>query len=125
MDSKTNFGFTLIEVIITLAVIGIALVPISGTLIVGLTQHDSGALLVQAAYLAQHLMEEALDADLAFSGFAGLYAQHEPAVVAQNLRFSYTRNIFALGDSLRRLEVCVTWRDGGGQRSYSLVTLRD
>ena len=28
-------------------------------------------------------------------------------------------------EGLRRLEVCVTWQEGGAQRNYRLVTLRD
>ena len=125
MSSKTNFGFTLIEVIITLAVISIALVPISGTIIAGLTQHSSGALLVQAAFLAQHLVEEILGVDLSSTECAEVFGQHAPAVVSQNPRFSYTRAIYALEEGLWRLEVSVTWQDGVSARSYRLVTLRD
>jgi type II secretory pathway pseudopilin PulG len=118
-------GLTIIEIIVVLGIIGITLIPLSGVVVGGLGHVNHAALLVQAAYLAQHLMEEAVAEGA--QGLAVLAAAHEQSVlspVAQDPRFTFTRTLREDAvTGLVRLEVTVLWGDMGGQRAYRVVTL--
>lgn len=124
MGFHSKQGLTLIEIVVVLAIVGIALVPLSAVFVTGIGHLNHTSLLVRATYLAQDLMEEVIAEAPAALTVLALYEQNTPAPVGHDPRFSFTRLIredTACG--LIRLEVAVLWRDMGGQRAYRVVTL--
>ncbi len=125
MTRRHQAGFTLVEVVITFAVISIAVVPISAAIVHGYSLSSQAACLTQAAFLARHLAEEVMAAKLGPLRSAAHLAQYSPLPLAGHERFSYTRVLQEVSFGLLRLEVCVSWHGLGQVQHYRLVTLLD
>jgi prepilin-type N-terminal cleavage/methylation domain-containing protein len=125
MTRKHQAGFTLAEIVIAFAIISIALVPISASIVHGYNRSSQAAYLTQAAFLARHLAEEVLAANAALLYEAAVFSQETPLPFPGYERFSYTRSMMDVPHNLRSLEVCITWRNYGQEHRYRVVTLVD
>ncbi|HSL93751.1 MAG TPA: prepilin-type N-terminal cleavage/methylation domain-containing protein [Bacillota bacterium] len=125
MTRRHQAGFTIAEIVITLAIITIALVPISASIVHGYNRSSQAAYLTQAAFLARHLAEEVLAAEAALLYDAVSLTQDSPLPFPGYERFSYTRSMHELDLNLLRVEVCIFWHNYGQEHRYRVVTLID
>ena len=125
MTKNHQAGFTLVEVAIAFAIIAIALVPISASVVHAYGLSSNAACLTQAAFLARHLVEEALATGAGGLEQLSFLAQDVPLPFPEHERFRYTRIIEGTAESLVRIEVCIYWHGAGTTQRYRVVTLRD
>ncbi|HZK92287.1 MAG TPA: prepilin-type N-terminal cleavage/methylation domain-containing protein [Stellaceae bacterium] len=127
-ESAAPAGFTLIEVLVALAIVGLALAAVAGVFSNGLIGHETAS----DAEAALALAEERL-------ALAGATATLRPAtdkgVFAGRFAWQTTVAPYEEGDDTRlaqptglprlyRLAVSVAWQDGRRSRQLSLATLR-
>lgn len=110
-------GFTLVEVLATVVILGLVVIPLLSMFMSGLQSTHSARRRMLAAYLAQVVMEEVVAAPpdqrpgLAASG------QAEPG-------FTYHRTIAPAGiGRLLQVTVEVNWLEGEREKSYRVVTI--
>ena len=123
-------GFTLVEVLVTLAVVGIGLVALLQLQIGSVALSHRAELLTLGALVAEEQLAEALVADLPDAGSEqGTVERQEMETV-----FAWRRSVEEVEDpglrvadadigQLRRVTVEVTWQEGQAQRHVSLTTL--
>jgi general secretion pathway protein I len=126
--TRANYqsGFTLIEALVALAIIGLALGAIAGVFGQGLTAHETASQAEMALAVAEEQL--ALAAETPHPGAVnGVFAD----------RFAWQTNVAPYQDaadktadapsalpSLYRIAVSVTWHDGRHTREVSVSTLR-
>jgi general secretion pathway protein I len=131
---RADRGFTLIEVLVALAVVGLALAAVAGVLGTSLMAHETVAGAEQALALAEERLAFATTPGALLPGtskgnFAGNYAW-QITVAPYNDGRDETRPIGKkeadLNDRLRlyQVSVSVTWRDGHRGRQLALTTVR-
>jgi general secretion pathway protein I len=129
-EAKRTAGFTLIEVLVALAIVGLALAAVASVFSTGLVGHETAA----DAEAALAVAEERL----ALAGApANLRAGADKGVFAD--RFAWQTVIAPYDDAsndakqlaqpkdlphLYRIAVSVAWHDGHRSRQLSLTTLR-
>ncbi len=124
---RARAGFTLLEVLIALAVLGIALVALLHCQIVSIMLSERAGQLTRATLLAETRLAERLAA-----GYPepGLEEGTEPGEGAP-MRWTVTvaspepgglPQEAPAGAELRSVQVEVTWRDGRGERRVALST---
>jgi general secretion pathway protein I len=124
---RPTAGFTLIEVIVALAVVGLALAAIAGVFSNGLLGHEVAADADAALALAEERLALAEAAEILRPGTSsGRFAD----------RFDWQTTVAAYDDTpdpaprpaislhLYRIAVSVAWRDGHRNRQLALSTLR-
>ena len=126
-DSRPrDAGFTLLEVLVALAVIGLALGTIAGVFSTGLMGHETAS----AAETALSVAEEQLTLAAAtphLGANKGVYAGRftwQTTVARYNGDDDKAADIPSQLPRLYRVAVSVAWRDGRRARELSLSTLR-
>jgi len=119
-------AFTLIEVLVALAVVSIAIVALLGLQLISINLTQRAGIGVQAALLAEEKMEESL---------AGGYSQIGPgsgSVRRGNFDLRWQTTVAAPRlpqlqhseiNELREVAVLVSWQDGSHSNQYKLSTL--
>lgn len=125
-SARSEGGFTLIEVLVALAIIGLALGAVAGVFGVGLTAYET----TSAAETALAVAEEQLTLAAATprpGATNGIFANR---FAWQSTVAPYTDPEAKAADAPRavpplyRIAVSVVWHDGRGTRQVSLSTLR-
>ena len=120
-----NKGFTLIEIIMAMAIMAVGIIGVVRLLPVGLRASKSSEIMSRAAFLAQEKLEE-----LKLAGFDALTAS-EPAIPLEGEAGDYTWVAKVSGltlegltnsEDVRRLTSTVSWREKGRARSQEFVT---
>jgi prepilin-type N-terminal cleavage/methylation domain-containing protein len=118
-------GFTLIEVIMAMAILAIGVIGVVRLLPVGLGASKSSEMMSKAAFLAQEKIEE-----LKLAGFAQLVAP-EPAITLEGEQggYSWTAAIeevslegLASSENIRKLILTVSWEEKDKTRAHDFVT---
>lgn len=119
---KGNRAFTFVEVLATLAFIGIALPVIMRAVTMSAAAVSGARHLTEATWLAQEMIGElTADADWGFSRLEGDFAPDYPD-------YAWTATLAdwlggAGDENVRELAVTVSWHARGEERSLSLATL--
>jgi general secretion pathway protein I len=122
-------GFTLIEVLVALAIVGLALAAVAGVFSNGLVGHETAAGAEEALALAEERLASAgatasLRPGTAKGVFAGRYAwQTTVAPYDEGADIKQLEPVKGV-PSLYRVAVSVAWQDGRRSRQLSLTTLR-
>lgn len=123
---KRQAGFTLIEVLVALAIIGLALGALAGIFGVGLTAHETTSETEAALAVAEEQL--ALAAATPHAGTAsGVFANRytwRTVVAPYRDAASKTDDTPPNLPPLYRIAVSVAWHDGYRARAVSLSTLR-
>jgi general secretion pathway protein I len=125
-NSNRASGFTLIEVLVALAIVGLALAAVASVLGNGLTAHET----VSGAEEALALAEEQLTlagATLRPGTTSGTYAGQfawQTTVAPYTDADNKTADAPSSLPPLYRVAVSVAWRDGRRSRQVALSTLR-
>lgn len=118
-------GFTLIEIIMAMAIMAIGIIGVVRLLPVGLRASKSSEIMSRAAFLAQEKLEE-----LKLAGFEELSAPN-PTIALEGEEGDYTWRAEILEVSLegvissehiRSLSLTVSWEEKGKPRSQKFVT---
>lgn len=119
-------GFTLIEIIMAMAILAIGVIGVVRLLPVGLGASKSSELMSKAAFLAQEKMEE-----FKLAGFAALTAEPEPAIALEGEDGDYTwvaevsevsLEGLASSQDIRQVSLTVSWQEKGKTRSHVFLT---
>lgn len=118
-------AFTLIEIIMAMAIMVVGIIGVVRLLPVGLRASKSAEMMSKAAFLAQEKMEE-----LKLAGFEELSAP-DPTVALEGEEgeYSWTAEICEVSlegvitsEDIRSLNLTVSWQEKGKPRSQSFVT---
>ena len=124
--ARSEGGFTLIEVLVALAIIGLALGAVAGVFGVGLTAHET----ISAAETALAVAEEQLTLAAATPRPGAANGVFANRFAWQTTVAPYTDPEAKAADAptamppLYRIAVSVAWSDSGHTREVSLSTLR-
>jgi len=126
--TRRDAGFSLIEVLVALAIIGLALGATAGVFATGRTGHETAAdvdtaLAVAHDRLAAAEIPEALRPGRTAGNFAGRF-DWQLAIAPFDDPDAAGKPEKSAGLRLFRIEVTVGWRDGRRHRQLSLATLR-
>ncbi|MDP3058218.1 MAG: type II secretion system protein [bacterium] len=110
-------GFTLIEVLITIALLGIILAPLLGLFMVGLSNSNNNQNMSEASYIAQSKLEEVVAAD------ATARLGMSTGVLSYNSIFTFQRQVVNHPSGLLQVTVTVFWTDKAVARQYRMVGL--
>jgi len=110
-------GFTYIETLLAVALIGIAFVPLVGVFLAAAYAQETAESFVTATMLAQEGMEELLAAP------PGEVTSAARAAVPGYPGYERQVEVTALGPELREVRVTVFWREGDEDKELQLVTL--
>lgn len=122
---RDSAGFTLIEVLVALAIVGLALGAVAATFGNSLTAHETAADAEAALAVAEEQLALAAAAPRpgnAAGNFAGRFAWR--TTVAPYEDGSKTADPTHSAPVLYRVAVSVAWRDGRRSREIALSTLR-
>jgi len=110
-------GFTLIEVLAVVVIIGLIVAPLLSLFTSGLQHTHSARRRKLAAYVAQMAMEEVVAARPPERPGLSTTGQAEPG-------FTYHRAVVPAGiEGLLQVTVVVNWLEGERVRSYRVVTM--
>ena len=116
-------GFTLIEVIMAMAIMAVGIIGVVRLLPVGLRASKSSEMMSRAAFLAQEKLEE-----LKLAGFDALSAPDFP-LEGEEKDYSWTAQAsevslegLASTEDIRQLTLTVSWQEKGRPRSQDFVT---
>ena len=126
MRARRESGFTLIEVLVALAIIGLALGALAGVFSQGLEGHETAAAAETALAVAEEQLTLAAAtprAGAANGVFAGRFAWQTKAAPYTDPGAKAADAPSAL-PPLYRIAVSVAWQDGRRSREVSLSTLR-
>lgn len=120
MGKLRGAGFTLIETVVVIGMLGIVVVPLLSMFSLGLTSSYDATKLTMASFLAQEKVEEVLAA-----APASRLSLHLPSVtpITGDSRFTYTRQVVVYAVGLLQVTVEIYWQESGRNRSYKVVTL--
>ena len=124
--SNASPGFTLVEVLVALAVMALALVALLRLQVISIVMADRAALLTRATLLADAQMTEVRAGPLPGLGVTeGVFEDSGVAEMRWQVVVSPVR-VAELDDArtaeLRKVAVRVTWRDGERLKRVELVT---
>jgi type II secretion system protein I len=110
-------GFTLLEVLAVLAILGLIVIPLLSMFTSGLQSTHSARRRMMAAYVAQRVMEEAVAARPEQRPGLSSTGQSEHG-------FTYDRTVTPAGiGRLLRITVVVRWLEGETEKTYRVVTM--
>jgi len=115
-----NAGFTLIETVVVIGILGLVVVPLLAMFGLGLTSTRDAKLLTTASFIAQERIEEVLA--VAPGQRTSLHVSTQ-VTVTSDTRFTYTRHITNYSGGLLQVIVQVYWSEGNQSRSYKVVTI--
>src|SRR5271155_358214 len=126
---RNGGGFTLLEVVVALAITGLALVGLFQAGSTGLFAADTAARAEEAVERAQsHLAAVGRDAALTAGEFTdddgGGYRWRLSVQPVTTRQMPGPDGVSATGTTLYAVEVGISWRDAGHERSVVLKTLR-
>lgn len=117
---KPHKAFTLLEIIISLAILAIGMVGILAVFPVGFYASGRAANTMQAATLGTQVLEalKLIDYNDTLLS-AGDHTESLPAVDWQDTRFTYSYNINDINPSinLKQVTVTISWNDKNGPKS--------
>ncbi len=116
-ERQRQCGFTLIEVLVSLAVLSIVVVPLMGLFTVSLRTVDGGRAQVTAAFHAQ----AQIDAFISARARGGALPPETGTL--DGGRYSFTRTTAPHSSGLMKVEIIITWLDRGINRSLRVVSL--
>ena len=125
--ARSEGGFTLIEVLVALAIIGLALGAVASVFGVGLTAHETTSAAETALAVAEQqlTLAAATPRPGAANGvFANRFAWRTTVAPYQDTANKTADEPTAAVPPLYRIAVSVAWHDGGHAREVSLSTLR-
>jgi general secretion pathway protein I len=125
-NSRLASGFTLVEVLVALAIVGLALAAVAGVLGNGLTAHETVSGAEEALAVAEEqltLAGTALRPGTASGTYAGQFAW-QTTVAPYADATDKTADVPTSLPPLYRIAVSVAWRDGWRSREVALSTLR-
>jgi len=109
-------GFTMVEVLVAVAIMGVVVLPLMGMFAMSLRTTHAGRSQVTAAFHAQAMMEAFITAPL---GARGAIPQ-----TAIDDRFSYERQVRTHpGTGLTELVIIIYWIEGRVSRTLRVVSL--
>ena len=115
---RNQQGFTLLEIVISLLILGIALVPMLGMFSTAHLGLNHGNLSTEALGLAQEIME-----DLKLQHLKGIGLDSSPRrAIAGHHDYSYEVHVHSAGSRLKQVKVTVYYSLAGQERSLSLLT---
>jgi general secretion pathway protein I len=128
-DPRNGSGFTLLEVVVALAITGLALVGLFQAGSTGLYAADTAARAEEAVERAQsHLAAVGRNAALTAGEFTdddgGGYRWRLSVQPVTTRQMPGPDGVSATGITLYAVEVGISWRDAGHERSVVLKTLR-
>ncbi|MCQ9208005.1 MAG: type II secretion system GspH family protein [Omnitrophica bacterium] len=123
MIKNRSSAFTLIEIIMAMAILAVGIIGIVRLLPVGLRASKSSEMMSRAGFLAQEKMEE-----LKLAGFEQLLAPEEP-LEGEVGDYTWMASVsevalkgLASSEDIRSLRLTVTWQEKGKTRSQDFVT---
>lgn len=122
LEQRRRAGFTLIEVLIAVAVLGTALVVLLHCQLVSIRLADRAAQLTRATLLAEAMMAERLAQGYPEAG-TEQGADEDGAVPMSWTVQVAPAELDVPGGELRSVQVEVAWQDGRGTRRVTLNTL--
>ena len=127
-EPRRAAGFSLIEVLIALAIVGLALAAAAGTIGAGLSGHEAARDAATALSLAEGKLAEAgIAAPLREGQSDGSFADRFTWQVSIATYADPAEDRFASGHAamrLYRIAVSVAWQDGHRERRLALDTVR-
>jgi general secretion pathway protein I len=126
MCARNQAGFTLIEVLVALAIIGLALGAVAGVFGLGLTGHETASTAEMALAVADEQLNLAAATPrpgAAKGVFANRFAWQTTVAPYQDTA-GKADNVPPNLPPLYRIAVSVAWHDGRHMREVSLSTLR-
>jgi prepilin-type N-terminal cleavage/methylation domain-containing protein len=116
-------AFTLIEIIMAMAILAVGIIGVVRLLPVGLRTSKSAEMLTKAAFLGQKKTEE-----LKLAGFEALSGQ-SIALQGEQGQYSWLAQVSAVSlaglassEDIRRLSLTVSWQERGSPRSQEFLT---
>ena len=117
-------AFTLIEIIMAMAIMVVGIIGVVRLLPVGLKASRSSEMLSKAAFLAQEKLEE-----LKLAGLARLVPQAAVPLEGEASEYSWTAEVAEVAldgvyssADIRQLSLTVSWEEKGNLRSHTFVT---
>jgi type IV pilus assembly protein PilV len=125
---KTQEGFTLIEVLISMLVLAFGLLAVASMQVVAIQVNSSGDRLTQGATLVQDKIEELLglpfnNPSLADATPVGACQSYNEPGTPQGYTMDWCVDADATGTS-KTVNVTATWSNRGQQKSFSLSLVR-
>lgn len=123
---NTSSGFTLVEILVSMAILGVALIVLfelfSGALKLAKSSEDylKAVLLAQKKMNAFRLVDFSMDKTEESGEFEEDPSYHW-TVSSENFKTEFKRNPKNLG--VKKIEVVVTWNSGSRGKNFSLVRL--
>ena len=118
-----NKGFTLIEIIMAMAILTVGIIGVVRLIPVGLRASKSSEMMSRAAFLAQKNLEQ-----LKLVGFDGLPAPGIP-LEGEEAGYSWTAEVSELSlegvnnsEDIRCLSLTVSWQEKAKTRSQEFIT---
>lgn len=124
--SMKKDGFTLIEIIMAMAILAIGVIGVVRLIPVGLKASKSSEMISKAAFLAQKQLEE-----LKLAGFDQLTAEPEPTVALEGEEgdYSWAAEVSEVSlegltssENIRRLSLTVSWPEKNRTQTQEFVT---
>ncbi|MBZ4652740.1 MAG: hypothetical protein JG781_77 [Peptococcaceae bacterium] len=115
---RNQQGFTLLEIVVSIVILGIALVPMLGMFSTAHFSLKHGNSSTEAVGLAQEIME-----DLKLQHLKGIGLDSSPRqAIAGHPDYSYEVHVNSAGSRLKQVKVTVYYNLAGQERSISLLT---
>ena len=126
---KANHGFTLIEVLIAIAVFSVGILAVASLQLVNSKNNTTANIMTQATMLARAQMEQLENSDIDTSADLALGTHTDPNNPIDETGTAggiYTRTwtvSAGSGPDSREIEVTVNWNRRGQNRSVVLITI--
>jgi len=124
---RTEAGFSLIEVLIAMTVIGVGFLAVASMQGVSITSNHNSSLMTQATYLAEERIEELrnrsyININATGSPEANIDAQGQPGTGGLFTR-TWTVAFDSPGVLMKTITVTVTWRERGLLHNVTMTTI--
>ena len=125
---KHKKAFTLMEVLIALAITAISVIPLLQLLVTSITMMDSASCLTHANLIANEKLAETVSKGYPQLGIETGISENEENNIVYNWKINITdarqNELADLNLSgLRKVNVCVQWKQGQAKKQVSMSTL--